>query len=130
VIVNALKAGQPTTASKTASVAAAPEAAAQTFTISIPGTETDGAAPAVTPVSTGAESAETPAQAPAETPAEAPAEVPAEEAVTETPVEEAPVEEVEIEEPEAAEPVTRPSLKQAGSGKTSPKRAGNPRAAA
>ncbi|WP_149447684.1 hypothetical protein [Mycolicibacterium sp. P9-22] len=133
VIVNALKAGQPATANKTASVATAPTADAQTFTITIPGAQTDGAAPAVTPVSTGEESAETPAAAPVETPAEAPAEapveVPAEEAVTETPVEEAPVEEVEEPE-EAAEPVTRPSLKQAGSGKTSPKRAGNPRAAA
>lgn len=130
VIVNALKAGQSTTANKTASVATVPTADAQTFTISIPGAESDAAAPAVTPVSTGEQSAETPAQAPVETSAEAPAEAPAEEAVTETPVEEAPVEEAEIEEPEAAEPVTRPSLKQAGSGKTSPKRAGNPRAAA
>jgi hypothetical protein len=137
VIVNALKAGQPATANKTVSVATAPAADAQTFTIAIPGAEIDGGAPVVTPVSTGEETAETPAAAPVvetpvETPAEAPAEVPAEEVVTETPVEEAPVEEVEeVEEPEeAAEPATRPSLKQAGSGKTSPKRAGNPRAAA
>ncbi len=112
VIVNALKAGQPATANKTASVATAPTADAQTFTITIPGAETDGAATAVTPVSNGEEAAETPATAPVETPAEAPAEapveVPTEEAVTETPVEEAPVEEVE-EPAEAAEPVTRPS---------------------
>lgn len=143
VIVNALKAGQPATAAKTADVAAVPLAGAATVTIAVPGAETDGGATTVTPVSeteTPAEEAatEAPVEAPAQAPvAEAPVEAPAEEAVTETPVEEAPVEvapveEVEIEEPEeAAEPApVRPSLKQAGSGKTSPKRAGNPRAAA
>lgn len=142
VIVNALKAGQPATAAKTADVAAVPLAGAATVTIAVPGAETNGGATIVTPVSeTGAPAeapAETPAGAPVDAPvAEAPAETPAEEVATETPVEEAPVEEapveeVVIEEPEeAAEPApVRPSLKQAGSGKTSPKRAGNPRAAA
>ncbi|MDO0974346.1 hypothetical protein [Mycolicibacterium frederiksbergense] len=137
VIVNALKAGQPATATATAtSVATAPAADAPTVTITIPGTETGGAATEVTPVSSGEESAEAPAQAPVE----APAEVPAEEPVTETPIEEvaelpvdeAPVDEVEAPEEaeEAAEPAARPTLKKAGSGKTAPKRAGNPRAAA
>lgn len=123
VIVNALKAGQPATAPATASVATAPTAEAQTVTITIPGAETDSAATeVVTPVSSGEESAEAPVQAPVEAPAE--------EAVTETPAEEAEAVE-EAEEPEeAAEPAARPTLKKAGSGKTSPKRAGNPRAAA
>ncbi|WNG81635.1 hypothetical protein C6A86_026305 [Mycobacterium sp. ITM-2016-00316] len=127
VIVNALKAGQPATADTTASVATAPTAAAQTFTIAVPGAETDGSATEVTPVSAGEESAGMPTPTPAE---EAVTEVPAEEAVTETPAEEAEAVE-EAEEPEeAAEPAARPTLKKAGSGKTSPKRAGNPRAAA
>lgn len=125
VIVDALKAGQSTTVNKTASVATVPAADAPTVTITIPGAETDSGAPAVTPIS----DAEQPAtEEPA--PAETPAEVPAEDVATETPADEVPAEEAEIEEPEAAEPATRPSLKQAGSGKTSPKRAGNPRAAA
>ncbi len=127
VIVDALKAGQSTTATATATATAAvatvPTADAPTVTISIPGAETDGGAPAVTPVA----DAEQPAaeeQAAAE---DVVTEVP----VDDTPVDEAPVEEVETEEPEeAAAPAVRPSLKQAGSGKTSPKRAGNPRAAA
>lgn len=129
VIVDALKAGQSTTATATATATAAvatvPAADAPTVTISIPGAETDGGAPAVTPV--------TDAEQPA---AEEQVQAPADDVVTEvpvddTPVDEAPVEEVETEEPEeAAAPAVRPSLKQAGSGKTSPKRAGNPRAAA
>ena len=50
--------------------------------------------------------------------------------MTEAPAEEAEAVE-EAEEPEeAAEPAARPTLKKAGSGKTAPKRAGNPRAAA
>lgn len=126
VIVNALKAGQPATAPATASVATAPTADAQTVTLTIPGAENGGVATEVTPVSSGEGSAEAPVQAPIE----APAEVPAEEAVTETPAEEADAVE-EAEEPEeAAEPAARPTLKKAGTGKTSPKRAGNPRAAA
>ncbi|QIV82476.1 hypothetical protein [Mycolicibacterium frederiksbergense] len=131
VIVNALKAGQPATAPATASVATAPTADAQTVTITIPGAETGSAATEVTPVSSGEESAEAPVQAPVEAPAEeAVTEAPAEEAVTEAPAEEAEAVE-EAEEPEeAAEPAARPTLKKAGSGKTAPKRAGNPRAAA
>lgn len=126
VIVNALKAGQPATAPATASVATAPTADAQTVTLTIPGAENGGVATEVTPVSSGEGSAETPVQAPIE----APAEVPAEEAVTETPADETDAVE-EAEEPEeAAEPAARPTLKKAGTGKTSPKRAGNPRAAA
>ena len=126
VIVNALKAGQPATAPATASVATAPTADAQTMTLTIPGAENGGVATEVTPVTSGEGSAEAPVQAPIE----APAEVPAEEAVTETPAEEADAVE-EAEEPEeAAEPAARPTLKKAGTGKTSPKRAGNPRAAA
>ncbi len=126
VIVNALKAGQPATAPATASVATAPTADAQTVTLTIPGAENGGVATEVTPVSSGEGSAETPVQAPIE----APAEVPAEEAVTETPDDETDAVE-EAEEPEeAAEPAARPTLKKAGTGKTSPKRAGNPRAAA
>ncbi|WP_395309598.1 hypothetical protein V4U86_01805 [Mycobacterium sp. AMU20-3851] len=134
VIVNALKAGQPAglnrTADVTAAVATVPTAAAQTVTISLPGAEADGGASEVAPVS----NTDTPVQAPA---AEAPAaEAPAAEAPAEVPAEEAdvlaePVEEAEIEEPETAEPAApRPSLKKAASGKSSPKRAGNPRAAA
>ena len=88
-IVNALKAGQPATATKTASVATVPTADAQTFTIAIPGAESEGAAPVVTPVSTGDESGVSPVEATAETPAEVPAEA------VGTPVEEAPVAEVE-----------------------------------
>ena len=90
-IVNALKAGQPATATatKTASVATVPTAAAQTFTIAIPGAESEGAAPVMTPVSTGDESGVTPVEDTAETPTEVPA------AAVRTPVEEAPVAEVE-----------------------------------
>lgn len=88
-IVNALKAGQPATATKTASVATVPIAAAQTFTIAIPGAESEGAAPVVTPVSTGDESGVAPVEATGEPPAEVPAEA------VGTPVEEAPVAEVE-----------------------------------
>ena len=138
MLVNALKAGQPAamnrTANLAASVATVPDADAPTLTISLPGAEADAGAPAVTPVS----NTDAPAEAPA---AEAPAEAPVAEAPAEAPVAEAPAddteavaeptEEAEIEEPEEAAPVaTRPSLKKATSGKSSPKRAGNPRAAA
>lgn len=51
VIVNALKAGQPVSAPETTSVATAPAADAQTFTIAVPGVETDGGTTSVTPVS-------------------------------------------------------------------------------
>ncbi|TQK29260.1 hypothetical protein [Arthrobacter sp. SLBN-53] len=71
VIVDALKAGQPTTVNRTAEVASVPAATADTVTISIPGTETtgDGGAQAVTPVVNAEEpaSAEPAAQEPAET---------------------------------------------------------------
>ncbi len=147
MLVNALKAGQPASVNRTAnlaaSVATVPDADAPTLTISLPGAEADAGVPTVTPVSNTDAPAEAPAaEVPAEAPvAEAPAEVPAAEAPAEAPVAEAPAddteavaeptEEAEIEEPEEAAPVaTRPSLKKAASGKSSPKRAGNPRAAA
>ncbi len=133
VIVNALKAGQPNpvvrTANLAASVATVPEIDAPTVTIAIPGAEADAGAPAVTPVSNADTPVEAPVgQTPAEPAQEAPAEAPAEDAEDAA---ETPAEEVAIEEPEEAEPAAaRPSLKKAASGKTSPKRAGNPRAAA
>ena len=75
VIVDALKAGQPTTANRTAEIASVPAATADTVTISIPGTETTGGggAQAVTTVVNHEEPA---TRAPA-------GEEPAEDAVTE-----------------------------------------------
>lgn len=99
VIVTALKAGQPA-AAKTASVATAPTADAQTFTISIPGAGTDAAAPVVTPVSN--------TEAPAETSVESPA---ADEPVAEEPT----ADDAVSEDPTAAEPESAVEVPEADS---------------
>lgn len=92
VIVDALKAGQPATATRTAEVTSLPTAAADTVTISVPGVQTpgDGGAPAVTPVGNTEESV---GEEPAAT--EPAAEEPVAEPVGEEPAVQEPVAEEE-----------------------------------